>query len=60
MILFMNKSDFSVIEKKKILKFFHVAIYNIHFLLFIALALASFECEAPEKSFEKEKHKQLK
>nr|XP_011412291.2 ras-GEF domain-containing family member 1B isoform X4 [Crassostrea gigas] len=24
------------------------------------LALASFECEAPEKSFEKEKHKQLK
>lgn len=29
-------------------------------LIFTALALASFECEAPEKSYEKEKHKQLK
>lgn len=38
----------------------YIYILNIHFLLFIALALASFECEAPEKSFEKEKHKQLK
>lgn len=31
---------------------------SLHF--FTALALASFECEAPEKSYEKEKHKQLK
>lgn len=42
------------------LLYIYTCVLNIHFLLFIALALASFECEAPEKSFEKEKHKQLK
>ena len=33
---------------------------SINYLSFLALCLASYECEVPETNYDKEKHKQLK
>ena len=52
--------DFSAVFMTLNLTSYPFNYLSINYLSFLALCLASYECEVPETNYDKEKHKQLK